>query len=82
MRTFHPDQCDLSESFAPLDRRKVENGRWQCPTCHKSFVRKSILRDHKMSHAGERPFNCSECGKGFTRKNDMKRHEKTHERRR
>jgi hypothetical protein len=54
MRTFHPDQCDLSESFVQLSRRNVEHARWPCSLCSKSFVRQSILKDHMNNHKGER----------------------------
>lgn len=82
MIKYHPEKCDLEESFAPLNRRQVRNTRWQCSTCGSFFVRKNILKDHILTHRGEKPHRCSECGRGFTRKNDMKRHEKIHERRR
>ncbi|KAL4928317.1 uncharacterized protein BDV17DRAFT_264698 [Aspergillus undulatus] len=80
-KRYHPEEVDLGESFTNLSRREVVPTRWECPQCHKFFVRRNILEDHKRSHKGEKPFCCSECGKGFARKSDMKRHEKIHERR-
>jgi uncharacterized Zn-finger protein len=80
-KKYHPEECDLSQTFANVSRREVVRTRWECPTCHRCFVRRNILEDHIRSHRGERPFCCSECGKGFARKNDMRRHEKIHERR-
>lgn len=82
LRTFHPDQCDLSESFTRLSRGPTSQARWECSVCHKTFVRKLILQDHALTHRGEKPWACPECGRRFTRRNDMIRHEKTHERRR
>jgi uncharacterized Zn-finger protein len=82
LRTFHPEQCDLSESFTRLSRGSTSQAHFECYICHKTFVRKLILQDHVLTHRGERPWACSECGRRFTRKNDMTRHEKTHERRR
>ncbi|KAL4951216.1 hypothetical protein BDW69DRAFT_42142 [Aspergillus filifer] len=81
-KRYHPEEVDLGESFTNLSRREVVPTRWECPECHKFFVRRNILEDHTRSHKGEKPFCCSECGKGFARKSDMKRHEKIHERRR
>ncbi|KAL4885914.1 hypothetical protein BJY04DRAFT_230145 [Aspergillus karnatakaensis] len=81
-KKFHPEEVDLSLVFANVTRREIARSRWECPTCHKFFVRRNILEDHTRSHKGEKPFCCSECGKGFARKNDMRRHEKIHERRR
>lgn len=82
LRTFHPDQCDLSESFTRLSRGPTSQARWECHLCHKTFVRNLILQDHLLTHRGEKPWACSECGRRFTRRYDMMRHEKTHERRR
>lgn len=77
MRGFHPDECDLSDSFAPVNRRTVTGTQWKCPDCHKSFTRRSILVEHQRTHTGEKPFNCSFCGRRFARKNDVRRHEQT-----
>ncbi|EED22939.1 zinc finger protein, putative [Talaromyces stipitatus ATCC 10500] len=82
LRTFHPEQCDLSESFTRLTRRSTSQARWKCHFCSKSFVRNLILQDHLLTHEGKKPWACSECGRPFTRKYDMTRHEKVHERRR
>lgn len=82
MARYHPEECALDESFAPLNRRQLQDTRWHCGICDNFFVRKNILEDHMRTHRGEKPFCCSECGRGFARKNDMKRHEKIHERRR
>ncbi|KAL4918902.1 hypothetical protein BDW62DRAFT_180053 [Aspergillus aurantiobrunneus] len=81
-RRYHPEECDLGESFANLSRREVVRTKHECPICRKCFVRRNILEDHTRSHKGEKPFCCSECGKGFARKSDMKRHEKNHDKRR
>ncbi|KAF3403455.1 hypothetical protein F1880_009527 [Penicillium rolfsii] len=82
MRRYHPEECDLDELFAPLNRRQLEDTRWRCEICNTFFVRKIILEDYMRSHRGEKPFCCAECGRGFARRSDMKRHEKIHERRR
>ena len=82
MRTFHPEQCDLSESFAQLSRKGPSSTSWPCPFCDKTFTRSHNLESHKLNHQGKKPFPCSECGKGFARKNDVRRHEEIHNRRR
>ncbi|KAL4905333.1 hypothetical protein BDW74DRAFT_152447 [Aspergillus multicolor] len=81
-KKYHPEEIDLGETFTNLSRREVVKTNWECPQCHKFFVRRNILEDHTRSHNGEKPFCCSECGKGFARKSDMRRHEKIHEKRR
>jgi hypothetical protein len=76
MRSFHPGECDLNDSFAPVNRRTVTGTQWECPDCHKSFTRNRILVEHQRTHTGEKPFKCAFCGRGFARKNDVKRHER------
>lgn len=46
-----------------------------CPTCGKTYSRVSDMRQHQMTHTGERPFQCSQCKKRFQLKYDLKRHE-------
>jgi hypothetical protein len=83
-RLFHPETVDQEMAFsaaAAAARPKTASSRWECHTCGKLFTRGFHLRNHILSHTGERPFACSECGKPFTRANDCKRHEKIHTRR-
>ncbi|KAL4786749.1 hypothetical protein BJX76DRAFT_354925 [Aspergillus varians] len=81
-KRYHPEECDLGESFTNLNRKKVDSTKWHCPTCNKFFQRRTILYDHLRSHNGDRPFKCTECGKGFARDSDRKRHETIHNKRR
>lgn len=36
----------------------------ECPTCHRRYHTKQILKQHIMIH-GEKTYLCSVCGKGF-----------------
>lgn len=83
MRSYHPETCDVSTSefrFAALNQRKIEETKFTCPECKKSFTRNINLKAHLDSHNGLKPFACPECGKAFTRKNDMVRHQRIHSR--
>lgn len=78
-RSFHPDMCDLAESFKSSIAKRANAGH-ACGYCGKTFTRKFHREDHEKSNRGERPHVCSECGKAFTRRNDCERHKKLHER--
>lgn len=50
---------------------------YQCPTCGKTFTRKSGLQIHLPSHSKQANFACRKgCGKKFLRSNDRNRHER------
>ncbi|GFW75486.1 hypothetical protein TNCV_4426691 [Trichonephila clavipes] len=50
----------------------------QCPMCPYSSHQKGRLRDHMLTHTGERPHPCPYCGRRFTQKSTMRRHAITH----
>ncbi|KAM0280239.1 hypothetical protein ACHAQH_004197 [Verticillium albo-atrum] len=77
VRHYHPEESDQPPAFVQPTRR-VEDARFLCSICGKSFTRNINLKGHMRSHFGERPFACSSCGKAFTRLNDCRRHEKIH----
>jgi hypothetical protein len=79
-KTFHPEKCDLSETFAQLNRKKTSTAKWECNECHRTFTRGIALKSHHLNHKGLKPHACPECGKAFTRVNDMRRHEEIHKR--
>ena len=79
---FHLDPEVKAEMFKDIKPEKPNHAKFDCAKCGKSFVRRSILKDHELTHAGLKPHECSRCGKAFTRKNDCTRHEKNHDIRR
>ncbi|KAI5699832.1 hypothetical protein M8J75_009440 [Diaphorina citri] len=49
-----------------------------CDICDKTFVNKSHLDYHKLSHQDLNPYECSNCHKGFKNKGKLNRHMKIH----
>ncbi|KFM67037.1 Chorion transcription factor Cf2, partial [Stegodyphus mimosarum] len=49
-----------------------------CPYCSYSTSVKGRLRDHMLTHTGERPHSCPYCGRRFAQKSSMRRHAMRH----
>ena len=51
-----------------------------CAECGKRFLASRHLRDHSLTHSGERPFACThpDCGRRFGTNGNMKQHMRTH----
>ena len=54
--------------------------KFLCDFCAKSFCTKTKLREHRMTHTGEKPFKCGKCDYGSTQRGNLRLHMKTHER--
>jgi uncharacterized C2H2 Zn-finger protein len=56
------------------ENEKVE----KCTYCSKCFRERTSLKNHILSHTGERPFSCNKCDKSFRRKESLQYHEQSH----
>ncbi|KAF7344456.1 Zinc finger protein C25B8.19c [Mycena sanguinolenta] len=50
---------------------------YDCPVCHKSFTRPSVLRTHENLHTSKQAFACDVvgCGKKFGLRSNLQRHQ-------
>lgn len=82
-----PYQCTVcGETFYTTSRlashmRRQHLGNWkahQCKICDKKFSYPRQLREHKVTHTGDRPYTCEICSKSFTLPKYIAVHMQTH----
>lgn len=56
----------------------LNDRRFVCDLCGKSFVRAHGLQSHLLSHSTETPFPCDICGKRFKNLIMLKNHQMRH----
>merc|ERR1711964_524074 len=49
-----------------------------CSECDMSFIRKSYLNSHMVTHTGIKPLICKECGLAFSQSSNLHTHTKMH----
>lgn len=72
----------LAQYFFEVEKNKVQakpkkrKSLGICKTCGKIFKRKGYLRDHKYTHADEKPFKCpfADCPHGSTQRSNLRAH--------
>lgn len=72
--TWRPQQQHL----LPLNTRSSNQAPLRCPTCRKTFNRKTNLMAHIRTHTGEKPFQCPYCTRSFSDRSNARRHMLTH----
>ena len=61
--------CRIEDLPEPL-----EDGRYPCKICGKSFFPKSLYLRHQVAHSGVKGHQCPRCNKWFGRRDHMKAH--------
>ena len=71
------DACGIN---LPVKKKRHRLKNFVCPnpSCGKAFVDNAHLRDHMISHSGQKKFECLRCGKLFARQSSMKSHQRVH----
>lgn len=74
-QTDNEDDDDVSEVTSPSNSTKKEQ---ICQYCEKSFPTRTLLKEHKKTHVGEKPLSCNICQKGFKQRVSLDSHIQKH----
>lgn len=66
---------DVSEVTSPSNSAKKEQ---ICQYCEKTFPSRTLLKEHKKTHVGEKPLSCNICQKGFKQRVSLDSHIQKH----
>ncbi|XP_059056472.1 PR domain zinc finger protein 5-like [Achroia grisella] len=83
-RSFPCENCDkVYNNRKTLREHNKKNHlrilKHECTVCDKKFYLPSALKDHMMSHTGERNYRCEYCAKTYPRLRALKVHLQSHE---
>lgn len=56
----------------------VKRPKFKCEQCGKLFDHKYVLKEHSLTHTGEKPYECTECGKSYASRRILKIHSRIH----
>ncbi|XP_049523968.1 zinc finger protein 239-like [Dermacentor silvarum] len=72
---YETDKLFLLEAHASVHTGEKP---FQCPSCLRSFSRKTNLKEHLRTHTGEKPFECPSCSMSFSKRDTLNVHLRTH----
>ena len=62
----------------PKRRYSVDQSKHTCSVCKKYFAKSAHLRNHMVTHSGERSHKCDQCEKAFFQESHLKSHMMIH----
>lgn len=73
-----PGMVTMEECTGREDQAQMEKKGYLCKVCKKTFIKKSSLSSHEITHTGETPFKCQFCNKGFNVRSNLNVHLRIH----
>ncbi|XP_063702132.1 zinc finger protein 253-like [Culicoides brevitarsis] len=81
-KPFSCDKCketfslatDLTVHVMQRHEKQQSGSKWKCPECEKEFSYPSHLKQHMVSHLGEKNFVCKVCEKSYFKASNLRRH--------
>uniref|UniRef100_A0A2M4ADK3 Putative c2h2-type zn-finger protein n=1 Tax=Anopheles triannulatus TaxID=58253 RepID=A0A2M4ADK3_9DIPT len=76
--TDDPARSFTAEKLMSLSNRQLEDGRFQCGACARTFRNAYTLKRHLKLHTEENLYECEYCGKRFNDRSNWKIHLRAH----
>lgn len=77
-----PEMCPICGKFVIVlkehMRVHIDDRKYQCPHCPKTFVARDNFRRHVNIHTRAKMYKCNQCDKEYTQRNCLKAHLNTH----
>ncbi|XP_062535574.1 zinc finger protein 99-like [Armigeres subalbatus] len=73
-----PRECTDKHLYGHQSRMLKATKNHMCVECGLRFKHPGLLRDHEITHTGERAFKCSECPATYNSKESYRKHIKLH----
>ena len=77
-KPFKCTKCDKYFSRSSSMKGPTQIKPFNCLKCDKTFSIAGHLKEHEITHMGEKPFKCTNCDKSFSTSSYLKTHERIH----